>query len=160
MKTISKRLFKLSALDSEYLNTGQNKIELVGCKYNEKNCESVINAINNGYNEALSFREDKDFPRAINVLKNTFNKTFEIQEAKCLKCSNFFRTVITNNLEDIHGELKKMSTGIFKAKRFIPSYVLASEVLDELNSANKREQMVIKKDEKKHQIQHYNKKVS
>lgn len=160
MKTLSKNLFKLSVLDTDYLNTEQNKIELVGCNYNEKKCESVIAAINKGYNEALSLREDKDFSRAIYVLKTTFDKTFDIKETRCLKCSEFFRSVITHNLEDIHGELKKMSTGIFKTKRYIPSYLLASETLEECNKAGQREKMIVKKSQKNHQIQHYDKKVS
>jgi len=160
MKTLSKNLFKLTVLDTDYLNTEQNKIELVGCKYNDKKCESVIAAINSGYNEAISFRQDKDYYRAINVLKTTFDKTFEIREARCLKCSNFFRSVITHNLEDIHDELKKMSTGIFKTKRFVPSYLMAGDTLEAFNSAMKRDNLVVKQGDKSHKIHRYEKKVS
>ncbi len=160
MKTITKNLFKLSVLEADYLNNTQNKIELVGCKYDEKKCEPVIAAINDGYNEAARLRDDKEFVRAINVLKSTFNRTFDIRDKKCSKCSDFFRTVITDNLVDMHSELKKMSTGIFKSKRFIASYVMAGEVLEDFNNAIMSEKMVVNKGEKKHQLIHYDRKVS
>lgn len=160
MKTLSKNLFKLTALDTDYLNTEQNKIELVGCNYNEKKCESVIAAINKGYNEALSLRGDKDFTRAIGVLKFTFDKTFEIKEARCQKCGDLFRSVITHNLEDIHGELRKMSTGIFKTKKYIPSYLLAGDTLEEFTRVEIKEKMEVRKSQKNHLIHRYDKKVS
>jgi len=155
-----KNLFKLTVLDTDYLNGGQDKIELIGCKQVFKSCDSVISAINESYKEVEQFRYDKDFFRAINTLKDSFYKTFEIQEKSCQGCSNILRSVISDSLENIHDELKSMSTGIFRTKRFQPSYLLAQETLMEFENAVERKKIRINRIENHSTARQSNKKVS
>ena len=152
-----KNLFKLTVLDTEYLNDSQDKIELVGCKQVFKSCDSVISVINENYKEVERLRYDKDFFRAINTLKDSFDKTYKIQGKTCRSCGNILRSVIADSLENIHDELKSMSTGIFRTKRFQSSYLFAQETLTEFENAIQAEKIRINGIEN-HQVRHGNKK--
>lgn len=118
MKEKMRRLFSLSETDTEYFNDNVDKIELAGGTLENKKCIEHLFLVNNSYHESDKFQRDKDFRNSIETLKKAFNKTFELEESSCIKCAEFFRSTIINSLENIHWELKKMSSGIFRTKRY------------------------------------------
>ncbi|RIH65625.1 hypothetical protein D1164_08130 [Mariniphaga sediminis] len=108
------------------------KIEVMDCQNNGEKCKEHLAVINENYLESYQYLEGKNFRESIASLKNAFEKTHELQDTTCLKCAQLFRDTITESLEDIRDELQKMSTGIFKTKRYQSSYDEACDVLEEL----------------------------
>ncbi|MFY9151707.1 MAG: hypothetical protein WAO52_06830 [Prolixibacteraceae bacterium] len=129
MKEKRRGLLSFSKNDGDYFKEDENKIELLGCQQGGKNCLEHRAEINKNFKDSHAFHREKDYKRSIESLQNAFRKTTELEEYTCLKCANFFRTTITESLENIHDDLHKISTGFFKKKRFQSSYVLAKNVL-------------------------------
>jgi len=123
-----------SAIDSEYLNANQDKIQLVSCPGKEMICKEHLAVVNKCYVESVQFRRDKNFQQSIEALKNAFYKTTELEDEPCSKCAVLFRSTITESMENIHGELKKMTTGIFGKKHYQPSFILAENTLKEFEN--------------------------
>jgi hypothetical protein len=115
------------------VNKKQEPIELLYCPLKEKGsiCIEHRAVINQSMLASRRHLMNKEYQVSIEELKIAFNKTTELQEATCQKCANFFRSTITQSMEQIHEDLRKMTTGFFKAKRFLPTFELANEVLAE-----------------------------
>jgi hypothetical protein len=137
MKVSWKKLFSISESDAEFFNNNQDKIELLGCKTNGYNCRNCLPEINALFRESDNCNREKDFHNAIEALENAFNKTHELQEASCLKCAQLFRSTITESLEGIHSDLAKMSTGMFRTRRYESSYLKAGVVLKKFRNEEK-----------------------
>lgn len=135
MKVKGRNLFSLVQTDTEYFNDNQDKIELLDCQQNEKICKDYLPKINNYFHESDTYFRDKQFQKSIHALKNAFYTTEEFQESSCIKCAEFIRSVIIQSLENIHDELRKMSTGLFSTKRYQLSFKEAEKVLKEFKSS-------------------------
>lgn len=122
--------------DAEFQSSEENKIELLGCPFGGNNCKNQLAVINNNYRESAKYQQEKSYQKAIELLKSAYYKTHELQQSNCVKCVALFRTTITNSLEDMHKELERMSTGIFRNKRYHGVYVEAGNALKELNQNN------------------------
>jgi hypothetical protein len=122
----------LAKTDAEYFNEKQSKFELLGCPFGGNTCQKHLAVINKNYLDSSRHQRDKNYQRAIELLKNAYYKTDELQKATCLKCADLFRSTITSSLEDIHGQLHKMSTGIFRNKRYHDIYIEAGNLLKEI----------------------------
>lgn len=134
MKVQDKRGISLSESDTEYSDAQRDKIELASCPQKSFKCREHLFVINENYRQSDQYIQNKDYHSSIENLKNAFYKTLEIKESSCLKCAEFFRSTISESLENIHKELGKMSTGIFKSKRFQSSYQEAATVLKEFEN--------------------------
>lgn len=131
MKEKMRRLFSLSKTDTEYLNDKVDKIEILHGKLENKRCIEHLFIVNNSYHESEKFHRDKDFRNSIETLKNAFNKTLELKEPSCIKFAELLRSTIINSLENIHWELGKMSSGIFRTKRYESSRLEVEKFLKE-----------------------------
>lgn len=131
-----RRLFSLSRDDGEYFNNEENKIELVGCPRGGKSCLEHRSEINKRFQDSSRYHRGKDYQRSIEALQSAFTKTSELQESTCLNCAEFFRSTITQSLENIHDDLHNMSTGLFGTTRYQSSYVMARDVLTEFKKDN------------------------
>ncbi len=149
MKVKGKRIFSLAETDTEYFNDNQDKIELLDCQLNGKNCKNTLPKINNYFLESDRYYRDKDFQKSIEALKNAFYTTAELQETPCIKCAELFRSTITQSLENIHDELRKMSTGLFRTKRYQLSFKEAEKVLKEFKSSGYQSHNISREKEKK-----------
>lgn len=134
MRFIGRRLFLLSKTERDYFKDNQNKIELLSCHQEEKKCKSQLSEINAIFSETDMYFRNNDFLRAIEALQIAFNKTTELKESTCISCAQFFRSTITQSLENIHSELEKLSKSVFKNKNIIASYLKADELLKEFKS--------------------------
>lgn len=112
-------------------NARPGKIELLDCQFGGEKCKEHLSVVNENYLEFQEYRKGKEYEKSIAALKNAFDKTTELQEDSCLKCAALFRATITESLENIHDELQRMSTGIFKTKRYESSCIEARNVLNE-----------------------------
>ncbi len=119
--------------DSESQSREDNKIELLGCPFGGNNCKKQLAVINNSYTDSAKYQNEKNYQKAIELLKSAYYKTHELQKTSCVKCAGLFRTTITKSLEDMHKELERMSTGIFRNKRYYGVYVEAGNALKELS---------------------------
>lgn len=122
--------------DTESHNSDDNKIELLGCPSGGNNCKTQLALINKNYAESARHQNEKNYQKAIELLKSAYYKTHEMQKSSCVQCAALFRTTITRSLEDMHKELERMSTGIFRNKRYYGVYIEAGKVLKELSQNN------------------------
>jgi len=123
-----------SALNAENSAEKQDKIELVSCPNKDMICKEHLSVVNKCYTISEQHRKDKNFQLSIEELKNAFYKTTELNELPCSNCAALFRSTITESLEDMHAELKKMSSGIFGSKRFNSSLLMSENVLKEFEN--------------------------
>ncbi len=129
MKFQTKNAFSLSVMDNEYLNDYEEKIELLSCPSGGMSCKEQLSVINNRFLESYGYHRDKNYTGSIESLKSAFDETKDLKESRCTNCAKLFRSTITESLEKIHDELKEMSTGIFKTKKYQASYVMAGNTL-------------------------------
>ncbi len=114
----------------------QNKIELLNCHLNSPKCKHHLSLINQNYALAHDFLVEKDYFNSINSLKCAFKIATGINDTSCMSCARFFRNTLTESLENISGELKKMSSGLFAKKQYRTVYAEACNVLNEFKSNN------------------------
>jgi hypothetical protein len=87
MKTKKGSLFNLSEIDTDYFKDNQDKIELVSNTNLTKKCERHLTIVNDSFHKFDAFRRDKNFARAIEVLKDAYITTYELTEPKSWKVS-------------------------------------------------------------------------
>ena len=126
-----KAQFSLTEKEGIHVDDRQAKIEMVNCPLDKVLCVEHLSVINKYYGESNEYHLKKDYQRSIEALKLAFNSTYKINNSSCLKCAELFRSTIISSLENIHLDLERMSTGMFKSKRFQSSFILAALVLDE-----------------------------
>ena len=129
-----RELFSLAVEEGEYFNDEQPKIESVSCPRGSEGCIEHLTVINNYFQESYKYHRNKDYTRSIESLKLAFEKSKEIQEPLCISCAEFFRATITQTLENIQDDLRKMSLGWFGTNRFQSSFKMASMILDEFRT--------------------------
>lgn len=139
MKTTLKGLFSVSESETDYFNNKQDKIEVVSCPRDGMICQEQLSLINKSYIVSEHYFRDKDFQQSIDSLKEAFYETFELDESPCTKCALHFRSTITESLENMHGELKKMTSGFFARKEHRPSLDKVTDILVEFEKVNLNE---------------------
>jgi hypothetical protein len=139
MSAMTNRFNSISEAEMEQLQNVQDKIELVNCPRKNMICQEQLSVVNKCYVESDQYFRDKDYDRSINVLREAFYKTAELNESPCAKCAHLFRSTIKDSMADIHQDLKKMTSGIFGKKSCIPSCVKAADVLKEFENINLQE---------------------
>jgi hypothetical protein len=131
MEEKRKRLFSLLKNDSDYFKNGQNKIELVKCAMGGINCVDHRAVINKNILASRMFLINKDYQRSIEVLKEAYYSTSDLQQTTCINCAKLYRCMVMQTLENIHKELKQMTSGWLFPSRYKSSYELATLVLEE-----------------------------
>ena len=109
-----------------------DKIEIVRCLREGKDCEEHRVIINREFNESHSYLLNKEYSMSILALKSAYYKTHELKESSCINCAEMFRSTITESLECIHNDLHRMTNGFLRTNRFQSSYELAGIVLKEM----------------------------
>lgn len=117
---------------NDYFEDGHDKIELVNCSMGGINCADLRVVINKKIIASRNFLLNKDYKRSIEALKEAYYSTSDLQAATCINCARLYRSMIIETLENIHDDLKRMTTGWLFPKRYQTSYELASLVLEEL----------------------------
>ena len=114
----------------------QDKIELLNCHLESQKCNPHLTKINKSYVLAHSYHLEKDYFNTIRSLKSAFQIATELSDTTCVHCASFFRATLKESLENINGELKKMSTGLFAKKRYRSSYIESCNVLNDFKKAD------------------------
>ncbi|WP_159518160.1 hypothetical protein [Sunxiuqinia indica] len=109
-------------------------IQFVSCQYNGRKCAKKRSAINQCLLNSQDFFADRQYDDSIDELKSAFNETIDIQGSPCTNCASLFRSRITQSMEQIHGELHRMTTGFFRLDDYKPSYELADSTINEFKS--------------------------
>lgn len=130
---MSRKEFSLAVDEVVYFNSDEDKIELVHCPYDKKECVKQLPDINRYFHESHQGRMDKDYLKAVKALKNAFDITYDIQECSCAICAGLFRSTIVSSMKIIRSELKDMTSGWFSNKRYVPAFEMATKVLKEMN---------------------------
>ncbi len=132
MKANWRQLLSLTRNESDLENNFGNKFEIERCAINGENCKNHLPEINKSYLISNQSNQNKDYNNAIDALKKGFYKSCELKDPACLNCSRMFKSTITQSIANIHNELENISNGLFGTKRYINSYQLACETLNEL----------------------------
>lgn len=123
--------------DSDYFKDHEDIIELESCPYEGEFCKPLLPIINKNLLEARKYVENKDYIRAVESLRNSFNFTFDLKEQKCKACIKLFQEVISDRLIQLIAELQEMTTGLFANKSFKPDLAEAQQVLQEMKGKMK-----------------------
>jgi hypothetical protein len=116
-------------------NKNLSKIELLVCQAGGQNCKEHLSIINDCYLNANNYHFDKDYLNSIESLKSAFFKTTDLNQDSCVNCAKLFRSTITRSLENINGELKNLTSGLLRKKRYHKSYLASCEVLKEIKQS-------------------------
>lgn len=139
MSAMTNKFNSISEAEIEELQNVQDKIELVNCPRKNMICQEQLSVVNKCYVESDQYFKDKDYNRSINVLREAFYKTTELNESPCAKCANLFRSTIKESMVDLHQDLEKMTSGIFGKKIYKPSCAKAADVIEEFENINLHE---------------------
>lgn len=128
--------FSYFGSDKDNFDKEQNKVELLGCPYNGKNCNKQLAVINKNYFDSTRYQKEKNYLKAIHMLRSAYRKTNELQQSSCAGCAELFRETINTSMENIHNDLRKMTTGVFRNKRYHEVYLEAAKALKEFDRSN------------------------
>ncbi len=109
-------------------------IELVSCQSNGDNCSELRPEINRLLRSARKSRMNKEYRKAIDEIAEAYYLTDHNTKDSCQGCIGLFRETMINSLNLINTELKKMSSGFFRDKRYREVYLFSSQKLDELTT--------------------------
>lgn len=112
-------------------NGEREPIQFVSCQFNGSRCVHQRNKINQCLFKSHDSFIDKEYDDSIEELKAAYTETLEISGSPCANCAQLFRHRITQSMEQIHGELERMTTGFFRWDCHKPSYELASTTINE-----------------------------
>lgn len=107
-------------------------IELVSCQWNGDNCSELRPQINRLLRAARKSRLNKEYRKAIDEIVEAYYLTDRNTLEGCQACNSFFRETMLNSVILITAELKRMSEGFFRKKRYTDVYLYSSEKVDEL----------------------------
>lgn len=105
------------------------KIDLLECSNGGDTCKNQLAEINKSYNASIYHQYEKNYLESINILINAYEKTKELKQHSCIRCTAFFRSTIIESLKVIHTELQKMSSGVLRNKRYQEIYETADNIL-------------------------------
>lgn len=132
MKTNLRRLLSFCKDENDAASNFGNKFEIERCAINGENCKNHLSEINRSYLISNQSNQNKDYSNAIEALKKGFYKSCELNDPVCLSCSRMFRSTITQSIANIQNELENISGGLFGTKRYVNSYLMACDTLNEL----------------------------
>ena len=113
--------------------TEKDKIELVNCPRGGLSCKDNLAEINRLFADSISYQQNKEYQYSIQLLRQAFDETFELQASTCFPCADVFRTEIIGSLQNMHLEIKGTSRGFLKnADRYKVSKELILKTLEEL----------------------------
>lgn len=136
---MSRKGLSLAVDEVGYFRIEEDKIELVHCPNDKKECVTQLPIVNRYFQQSHQGRMDKDYLKAIEALQHAFDLTWDIQESTCAECAGLFRSTIVSSMEIIYSDLKDLTSGWFSNKRYKPALEKAAQVLQEMNQQMKRE---------------------
>ena len=136
MKGKIKKLFSISEKEGKYFDDQHECIELVSCHFDGTSCMEQRAQINKKMLTSRRSWLNKNYEHSIEELKLAFYNTAELNQPSCIQCAQLFRSTITRSMENIHGDLQKMSTGFFNAKNYQSNFELATSVLKEFKEVS------------------------
>lgn len=122
--------------NSRELKGKYEPIKFVSCPFNGSKCVSRRSVINKCLSNSYEFLSDKQYDDSIDELKTAFNETIDLHGSPCSHCAQLFRSRITDSMEQIQGELHRMTTGFFRWDDYKPSYELANTVINEFRKVD------------------------
>jgi hypothetical protein len=108
-----------------------DKIVLVNCPYDSTNYKIILFEINLLFHESEQYQMNKEYQYSVMSLKKAFEKTYELILPVEQQVANLFRQTIMESLEIIHQELRRMTRGFFRSRRFERSLMMSEETLKE-----------------------------
>jgi hypothetical protein len=130
MKEMKGWIFSRSRSSREK-NGEYEPIQFISCQFNGSRCVNQRAKINQCLFKSYDAFVDKEYDDSIEELKTAFDETHDILGSPCASCAQLFRSRITQSMEQIHGELHRMTTGFFRWDCHKPSYETANTLINE-----------------------------
>lgn len=105
------------------------KITLEKCPNGGFHCQEILKLINDLFSSADQCIANKEYFKALELKEKAFITTSSIKNEKCLPCGNLFRQMIYESVQENSRDLEKMTTGIFKKKKYLPHLRKSREIL-------------------------------
>jgi hypothetical protein len=121
--------------DSEYFHDEEAIIKLESCLDGQV-CRKDLSEINKNLLLSRNFVERKEYNRALDVIKEAFDTTYNLKEDHCQKCARFFRETIINSLDRTVADLRKMNKGFFRYRDYSTVLEMAEKMLDAVRGEN------------------------
>lgn len=119
--------------DSDYFHDDEEIIKLESCLDGQV-CRKDLSEINKNLLLSRKFIERKEFNRALDVIKEAFDSTYNLKEEHCQKCARFFRETIVNSLDNTVSDIRKMNKGFFRYRNYSAVLEIAEKMLNEISS--------------------------
>lgn len=136
MKENKSWIFSKARSGNNIRNNKLEPIKLESCPRNGVRCEDQRAKINECLLNSYDFFADRKYDKSIDELKIAYDKTNDLQEMPCVHCAGLFRMRIVQSMEQIHGELQRMTTGFFKQKQYKPTLEYANTIIQEFSEKN------------------------
>jgi hypothetical protein len=119
---------------TDYFRNDTDIIQLESCPYMKDYCRTVLPLLNDNLLLSRKFTENKEYPGAVDLLKDAFETVLDLRNDECQKCVAFFKETILRYLENIVSDLHSMTKGFFGNKNYIYDLQYAESIFDELKS--------------------------
>ena len=118
-----------------------NSIELLSCPQGGEKCADHLREINTYMEHSRDMFECKDFLNCLNMLVRAHEISFNMSQGFCVKCADLFRELILKSISNLIAELKRLTTGFFSRKKYIPIYQYAIETYDLLKEKEQKSKL-------------------
>ena len=105
-----------------------NIIELVFCPQKGHNCGKQRDLINEHLAVAQNCLHSKDYYIALNNLLKAHDAANEVSQQQCHKCKVLFKSIISSTCKFYVNDLKNMSKGLFRKRKYLLDYEYAKNV--------------------------------
>ena len=102
----------------EYYHDEEDYLQLEHCPDGGTKCLSQRAVINECMQLSRIHIENKNYNEVVLNLEKAFESTFDLNFKPCHSCAVFFRNLIFNSLKRSESELEKMTTGVFRKKKY------------------------------------------
>lgn len=110
----------------------EDSIILESCPNGGHNCQFLLKHINEIMAHARDCIANKDYQKALELKSRAFNETISLRYEQCLSCTNFFRNTILESVNNVVCDLQKMTSGIFRNKKYLSALRRAEALLNEM----------------------------
>jgi hypothetical protein len=120
--------------EKDYYHDEEEYLQLESCPDGGTKCLSQRAVINECMQLSRIHIENKNYTEVISSLKKAFDSTFDLDFKPCVSCAVFFRNLIFNALKKSEKELEKMTSGIFRKKKYGYYLVEVRKMLNDMKT--------------------------
>ena len=118
--------------EKDYYHDEEDYLQLEHCPNGGTKCLRERAVINEYMQLSRVHIENKNYSEVVSSLKRAFESTYDLGFKPCVSCAVFFRNLIFNSLKKSEAELERMTSGIFRKKKYTYYLVQVRNALEEM----------------------------